>query len=710
MDAQRLFIEASSLSNGAKPDSDRAIQLLRQATELWRAEGSEVRRAHALMLLGRLEARAGDFPFARKSFQAATELYRRRGEEACRLHAIRHFQRAYSQLPVTGAPTDDEFLVLWKAVGDRRGIADTYSALAGNAHRAADLSRSLDLEKQGLAIRIRIGDREGRIRSMEGIGTLALARKDYQAALQIAEEVLALRKAEGRPRDIAAAESGVAITCDMAGTLGQAVAHYQRAVELHHVNGDVSAEAACRRALSGVLVRAGDPDAALHEIQEALRLQRQLIERFDSPVARTQFAAYGETLRSLMVTVSRSNRASPSEEKVAAAFEEVDRFFALCLRWTDRESSIGAIRAALDEETVLLTCESSADESGLWIVTQGGVTFHTLPGEQELKTLIDSAYPRIATAPLAGLPYPPERTSALQKLSEVLLKPAVSQLARRRILVMGDSLVQRVPFALLDDPLAPPGTPLIHSHEIAYLPSAGAVIASRKPVRGPLPGGSVTVVADPYSSSTAAPADLQRAAEAAGPFPLPRLPFARKEAAEVARIAPPGTARMFLDQAANRGVFSNPAFSSARIIHFATHAIVNPADPELSGLVLSDRGENNRPLDPFVRLRDLNDLRLDAELVVLSGCRTARGAEPPGMVAVSLATSFLRAGASRVVATAWKVDDEATAAFMGHFYRAYFNGTPAIAALRQAQLTMASSTRWRDPFYWAGFQLYGDWR
>ena len=104
-------------------------------------------------------------------------------------------------------------------------------------------------------------------------------------------------------------------------------------------------------------------------------------------------------------------------------------------------------------------------------------------------------------------------------------------------------------------------------------------------------------------------------------------------------------------------------------------------------------------------------MALKADLVVLSGCRTALGREIRGEGLMALSRGFLAAGASRLVMSLWSVDDKATAELMAHFYRHMLGPerlTPS-ASLRAATLEMRRQPRWRAPYFWAGFLLQGDW-
>ena len=148
-----------------------------------------------------------------------------------------------------------------------------------------------------------------------------------------------------------------------------------------------------------------------------------------------------------------------------------------------------------------------------------------------------------------------------------------------------------------------------------------------------------------------------------------------------------------------------------RIVHFATHGVLDDKRPELSGLLLSMVNEHGRQQDGFLGLNSIYNLKLSAELVVLSACQTGLGKEVKGEGLIGLTRGFMYAGAARVVASLWKVDDEATAELMKRFYRRMLqDNMPAAAALRAAQVEMWQQKQWRSPYYWASFVLQGDWK
>jgi CHAT domain-containing protein len=324
----------------------------------------------------------------------------------------------------------------------------------------------------------------------------------------------------------------------------------------------------------------------------------------------------------------------------------------------------------------------------------------------------------------------------------LLLQPLAPYLDRERVVIVADGALHYVPFAALPDPRGAsdrgPATaraPLIARHEVVFLPSAKVLevlranAAPRKASRL-----AVAVLADPVfeaddprvrptaATRTAATAakterpashDLLRAAQDVGlgsAGSLPRLPFSRQEAEAIAAVAAPGSVLRALDFDASRATALSSRLADYRIVHFATHGFVDDERPDLSGLVLSMVDAAGGPQDGFLRLRDVSSLRLPVELVVLSGCRTGLGREIRGEGMLGIVRAFMYAGAPRVVASAWDVDDRATAALMKEFYRAMMvSGRPPAAALRQAQLAILSRDRWQDPFYWAAFMAHGEW-
>ncbi|MGH9937412.1 MAG: CHAT domain-containing protein, partial [Blastocatellia bacterium] len=218
------------------------------------------------------------------------------------------------------------------------------------------------------------------------------------------------------------------------------------------------------------------------------------------------------------------------------------------------------------------------------------------------------------------------------------------------------------------------------------------------------------------SAASVLPSELARSARSFhgnsfGRDGFGRLVFSNEEAEFITRQAPGNSTLKATGFEANRQLAASGELARYRIVHFATHGLINSEHPELSGLVLSLVDENGKPQDGFLRMSEIFNLRLPADLVVLSACQTALGKEIKGEGLIGLTRGFMYAGAERVVASLWQVDDQATAQLMQYFYRGMLKqGLRPAAALRAAQIEMSRSSRWSSPYYWAGFVIQGEWR
>jgi CHAT domain-containing protein len=191
---------------------------------------------------------------------------------------------------------------------------------------------------------------------------------------------------------------------------------------------------------------------------------------------------------------------------------------------------------------------------------------------------------------------------------------------------------------------------------------------------------------------------------------FPVCPYTRREEHWIMAATPAEEVLEALDFDASQATATSPELGEYRLIHFATHGLLDSSHPELSGLVLSLVDEHGKAQNGFVGLQSIYNLKLAADLVVLSACETALGKDVDSEGLVGLTRGFMYAGAPRVVASLWAVDELATAELMKRFYGAMKQGKAPAAALRQAQRELWQNARWQFPYYWGAFQIQGEWR
>lgn len=401
----------------------------------------------------------------------------------------------------------------------------------------------------------------------------------------------------------------------------------------------------------------------------------------------------GEILRDLRIAEEELGRATGSNQAMTSSVADIQR-------------QLG--------DTTLLAYRLGRSASYAWIVRSNAFHSFRLAARDVIERKAWRSYRLLAQVPKRETLVATEL--ALNTLSEDILKPLVAELVGEEILVVADGALQYVPLSALPLP-GPEGRslPLVNDHKIIVMPSVSTFLTLRRQLAGRVPAPRrLAVIADPVfqshdprfaSGGSATVPASQRAKDDMQRFE--RLVYSQEEAETILNLVPADSRFAALGFAANRDTVLSGELRHYRWLHFATHGDLNPMRPELSRLVLSLRREDGSERVGLLHAHEVYDLELAADLVVLSACRTALGKDVRGEGIVGLAQGFLYAGAARTVVSLWQVDDRATAELMGNFYRELTAGETPAAALRAAQVDIASKQRWQPPYYWAGFVLFG---
>ena len=456
-------------------------------------------------------------------------------------------------------------------------------------------------------------------------------------------------------------------------------------------------------------------------------------------------------------------------EKLQAEYEEIEnqirtaspRYANLT---ANRPLSLAEVQQnVLDDQTVLTEYALQADESYLFAVSKSSVSLYKLPARAQVEKLATDLRAQLipaklqrrivgidvaeanrglgvaSSAPEDAAPF----IAASNALYKAVLEPVAGILGEKRLMIVADGALNYVPFEVLLKS-ADPGDfsslgYLVKTNEVIYAPSA-SVVGAIKQQRTKATGRSMLIIADPVFNSNDTRAK-KGAAAAAGDaevrglgiqgalvdvggtttppapsanmegLPLARLNGTRVEADQISKLAKSsgGQADVWLDLDANEDNVTTRDVSKYRIIHVATHGLLNAERPQFTGVVLSLVG--NKTHDGFVRTDEVFNLRLGSPLVMLSACETGLGKEKRGEGVMGLTRAFMYAGAPTVGVSLWSVADKSTADLMTDFYKRLLTGdnTTSSSALRGAQLAMISGKKYSAPFFWAPFVLVGDW-
>lgn len=390
----------------------------------------------------------------------------------------------------------------------------------------------------------------------------------------------------------------------------------------------------------------------------------------------------------------------------------------------------------LDKDTLFLEFSLGKNESFLWLIGKDFTESYVLPPRARIESSVETLRTLIESRSMLSDEtienYQARLTDAetryerdAQVFSDELLGQIGDKITEKRLIIVPDGKLHYFPFAALPLPHSNDNQPILLTNEIVYEPSASmlALLAQTERQQSAATR-NLLIFSDPIFSiqderiavevrnekapetSSVQPAQIRFAQSLTA---LSRLNASRAEADSIVQIVGDSASDAFTGAAATRERLLSQPVSEYKIIHFATHGLIDEEHPQLSGIVLSQLTENGEPRTGVVRLQDIYGLNLAADLVVLSACETGIGKEVKGEGLASLNNAFMQVGAKSVLSSLWKVDDYATVELMKHFYKSLADGNLSAAqALRRAQIKLRQNPRYRSPFFWAAFNVQGD--
>jgi len=660
-------------------DASKALDHYRRALDLAKELGDHRLEASNRLGLGEVQLGRGDGAAALREIEPALaalrEMRSRRGE-------VMALQLQGRALAVAGRPREalpvlQDALARLRDLGDRAGEAEALQALA-----AAERS----------------------------LGLAAAARGHAEEAIARVEELRGGFVSPGlRAAFLATQRRAYSLLIDL--LMDQHAAHPEAGHDRTALQ--VSEQARARSLLdalySGGTVRSGSGvPAELLEQRRSLRYRLSL--KTDQQLTKggtggERSEAQAREIDSLLAGL----------DGVEAEIRRLDPLYAAVS--APRSFGVEDVARLLDADTLLLEYSLGEERSVLWAIGTGFFRSYILPSQRKIEALARPLYDELSTLEAGS----GGRKDAAAAVSRVLLGEVWPEASRyRRLVIVPDAALHLLPFNALPAPGS--GQPLLEQLEVDYLPSATTLALQRQRLEHrPQAAKWAAVFADPVFAPNDTrlkvgeqPGRERGVPEDAFPQGFERLPATRREAEGIAALAPAGQVWMARDLEASRESVLSGKLRDYRVVHFATHGLADTRHPELSGLVFSRVDAAGRPREGFLSLSDVYELDLNADLAVLSGCRTALGKEVRGEGIMGLTRGFLYAGVPRVVASLWRVQDRATAELMPRFYRALWQDhLPAAAALREAQRSLRHdphNPKFRDPYFWAGFVLQGDWR
>jgi CHAT domain-containing protein/Tfp pilus assembly protein PilF len=748
-------------------DDARALEQYQKCLKIWEEIGDKAYLARTLSNVGNVHRSQRDYKRALEQYQKSLKILEEIGSKAdialtlYNIGIVHRVQGDYAR----ALEQYQKSLKISEDIGSKEYMALALNDIGEVYRLSGELQEAMKNFHQAMRLGQEIGGRPGEAESLLGIarieqkrGALTQARQNIEQAIGIIESLRANSiRQESRASYFATLheyyESYIDVLMEQ---------HRQKPSAAIDAEAFAVSERARARSLLELLTE------SRADIRQGV--EPALLERERSLQQRLNARAAAQV--ELLNRKHTSAQAEAAAKEIASLTDEYEEIRAQIRKSSPRYAALTQPQPlnlteiqqqVLDPDTLLLEYFLGNDASYLFLVSQTSITSYQLPKLAE----IEAATRRVRELLTARQPQPGDTEAKYQArvrearegywpqaavLSRMLLGPIASQLGRKRLVIVADGALQYIPFAALPGPSPGNGEgrnsgaepqPLFVEHEIVSLPSASTLATLRRETAGRKPAEkSLAVLADPVytdddtrvrrdvgkvgikEKTRSADSDeldiashpVVRSGRETGVIGAEagfgRLLSTRREAEAISALIPERERMRALDFEASRTTALRPELGEYRIVHFATHGLLNNIHPELSGIVLSLVDEAGQSQDGFLRLQDIYNLKLPAELVVLSACQTGLGKEIKGEGLIGLTRGFMYAGAPRIVASLWKVDDRATSELMKQFYQGLL-GPEALrpaAALRQAQLTIWKQKQWQAPYYWAAFVLQGEWK
>lgn len=750
-------------------DYSQALSYGQQWLAMARAVNDRRSTGRALGTIGSIYRAWGDLAQAQTLYQESLDAARKVGDRENITSTLSDLGSVYIELKAYDQALTcfQEALAIARQYQNRALERD---ALAGQAYLhfvTGDYAAALAAHQQALQLARDIASPSREGASLNALGFLHLKTSDLQAARQSFQDGLAVGERIEAPSIVWQARVGLAAVCEKQGAIDQARENYQQAIEaLERVRGRLGSEEErmsffrdkieVYEKLIGTLLELHSKDAASrHDVTafhyaerartraflELLAAARINVEQDLAPDLAQRRQQLENAISQLNTQLLQARAAEPVKqdqpriEQLEKARAQADEDYANWQRELRRRDpryaalkypapvTLAQTQQLLDEQTVLLAYSLSEPSSFLFTVSRD---------KYQATRLASAATIRAAVAQLLAAitdknqPSPAAYRRQAVQLYQLLIEPAGRLLAgKRELIIVADDALHRLPFEVLLAPAASAQTPLprlpylVRDFRISYAPSASVLASLLSEPRRTAPKEFVAF-ADPVYAQGASQSEQAKLlatvtrGAGSGQLQFPPLPHSRREVEAIAQLFAPGQADLFLRAAASEeNAKTKERLGQYGVVHFSAHGYVNEERPRFSGIVLSlPRAETTeQPAaaeDGLLSAYEIFNLKLKAELVVLSACETGLGKEIKGEGLMGLMRAFMYAGAPSVVVSLWKVDDQSAADLMINFYRHLKKPAPGMSkaeALRQAQL--AAIRQGNFPYYWAPFVLIG---
>ena len=731
-------------------EEELALDHYKQALDLFRAAKERHGEASALNNIGAHYLNTLKNPkTALEYYLQALEMRRAMGQridEAIMLDNIGHLYKSQGELR-KALEYHRQALEIRRAAGHRLGEAASLNNFGSVYFEMGELQQALDFFNQALLLHRNLGTRSFEALTLYGLARIERQRGNLAAALLHMENSLNI---------IESLRGGVASQDLRSSFLAQKQDYYEfytdLLIQLHQrepsKGHDISALRASERARARSMLellaeaRIDVEQGVAPELKQRERLINKRITWIQSRLIDVYAQAQPD-----------QSKAKTLEEELKQVDEEREQLNSEIRKRHPRYADLQypaplelkAIQALLDDQTILLEYALGKDASFLFAVTKNSFAVARLSSDASIASQVKALRATITTRPQRSMVQ--KQLEHSRKLYRELIEPARKLLpGKRKLIIVPSGILHYLPFEVLLSSgeartlatVGPDRWPyLLKDFAVSYVPSAGVLASLRGRSESPSARKTFLAFADPAYVNDKPTGEPHRGAFGdQQSWKLGRLPESRREVEQISRLYGKDRVSLLLgDDASEENVKTAGRFRDYRYVHFATHGLLNEDRPPYSGLILSLSSRANvsastspKPVqtgqqshgvpqpeirnpqseDGLLQVYEIFNLKLNADLVVLSACETGLGKQVKGEGLVGLTHAFFYAGTPSIMVSLWKVQDRSTADLMFSFYQHLDSTKEKTEALRLAKLELIGQNRYAHPYYWAPFVLVGE--
>lgn len=718
---------ARTLTNKAQTyekmgNAEEALKSYKESYEISQELGDQTRMAESLIKSGSMFVDLGKYPEAVEDLERALKISRELNNSRGISDALNNI--GFVNLKMgdynTALEKFNQAIKIYQEQNDLWGLAGVYNNLAIMLQSSGRTEKALEYYNNALSIYEQEKDQSNILVSLINIGTIYFDLKNYSKAIEYYQKGLELSRELHASDQEAACLLNIANAQNLMGKSEAALMNYRTGFGIAKSLNNPDLLWRFIAGLAENYETRGEWDKVVELNDTTLKILEGLRKTMPGDDYKTTFMAKErwvyEDIIDLLQTLNEKDK-SKGYDLLAFRYNEQSKSRTLLELLGKNEMaeskpvSLEEVQALCpDRNTVILEYAVGDSSSSLWVITASAHQLFRLPARKALQEKIET----IRFAMLDPKQSIPEFfTQAAFSLYETLIKPAEQFLSKRsKIIIIPDGILNYLPFEVLltenrkiDERKSYSDMPfLVKRYPISYAQSASVLktlISQSSGPKKPEPESrKLLAFGDPlYEDTLLNPINK-----------YPRLEFSGKEIENIAAYFTGGSSEIYLrNKATEENLKQNNELDKFNYIHFATHGLINEDKPDLSSIVLTSA--KNSGEDGFLQAAEIFNLKLNADLVVLSACQTGLGKLVRGEGMVGLTRAFMYAGTPSVVVSLWSVSDMSTDALMGEFYRNLIkNKLSKTDALRKAQLTLINNEKYAHPFYWAPFILIGDWR